>query len=1015
LRRLRPDIRVLIGVVVLMGAIAVSAFTWYVTVEQVRAQRLATSDRITVSVTNQATIFADGLGRQLLAVEQTLRAMTDSWEADARRFDLRGMRARAPVLEGISRDALLVDENGMIRQATIPEAVGQFVANADYFRDAIAHAGERDRLFVGPATLDGIMRLWHFNVARSLRYPDGSFAGVIVMDYRVSAVTDLFLQNTVGVSGLVELVGMGDGKIRAAVGPPTVDPDAIISDSQMFAVLQRESAGIWVGPSSPDSVLRIHAFRRLPNRELALVVGVEEQEAMRPATEWKFDAYVYASLVSLLSLAVVVTVLHAVRSARRREVRFAEDRAVLAAANAQLEVARARADAKTDQLEVTLAGMTDGVAMVDAHLCLVEWNTRFADVAGIPVDTLRVGLPMEDIIRAQAADGQFGPVNVEAEVQRRMEALRTGHFGITQRKRPDGRTIELRRNRLPDGGFVTLYADITDHKQAEAALRQAREIADQANADKSRFMAIVSHEIRTPLNALLNTMQLLTDSQLQASQRSLVAMASQAGQALTALINDILDLSRAEAGQLALRPNRFALRPMLQSAAEAFTVPAGKRGIWFRVEVGGDVPAELVFDPARLRQVVMNLLSNAVKFTDPGEVLIVAQTTEGAFAGARRLTISVRDRGPAIPEAERGRLFRPFSQLGRARDDGMSGSGLGLAICRQLVELMEGGIACEAWTAPDGRTGNDFQISLPLSDVTQAFSPAPAEPARFAAPADDEMRILPRVPRTRILLVEDVRANQIITATMLRRAGHWVDAVSSGEAAIEAVGQVPYDIVLMDINLPGLSGQDTTRHIRAILGPAAALPIVALTGDVTEADEESFRAAGMNGVLVKPITLSELQDTFSRHIWHVWEIEAAPGAVAPEPEPVTHAEPVQAWLDNDRIAELRGNLAPETLTQLVEECLLDLDRRLPALRRALNTEAAGSVAIHAHAMVGMAAGYGMLQLANRLRQVMIAARAGDVKGLADWIPQIEQDLAGSAVALREAVGLPAIPAENIPA
>ena len=1009
----------MIGVVVLMGAIAVSAFTWYVTVQQVRTQRLATSDRVTVSVNNQASIFADGLGRQLIAIEQTLRAMTDSWEADARRFDLRAMRGRASVLEGISRDALQVDENGLVRQATIPEAVGLNVANADYFRDAIAHAGERDRLFVGPATLDGIMRLWHFNVARSLRYPDGSFAGVIVMDYRVSAVTDLFLQNTVGSSGMVELIGMADGRIRAAVGPPTVDPDAIISDSQMFAALQREASGIWVGPSSPDSVLRIHAFRRLPNRELALIVGVEEQEAMRPATEWKFDAYVYASLVTLLSLGLIITVLHAVRSARRREVRFAEDRAVLAAANAQLEVARARADAKTDQLEATLAGMTDGVAMVDAHFCLVEWNARFAEVAGIPMETLRVGLPMEQIIRSQAEAGQFGSVDVEAEVRQRMEALHTGRFGITQRTRPDGRTIELRRNRLPDGGFVTLYSDITDHKQAEMALHQAREIADQANTDKSRFMAIVSHEIRTPLNALLNTMQLLADSQLQVGQRSLVTMASQAGQALTALINDILDLSRAEAGQLTLRPSRSPLRPMLQSAAEAFTVPAGKRGIWFKVEVAKDVPAEVVVDPGRLRQVLMNLLSNAVKFTDPGEVTIAAYATEGAYAGARRLTISVRDRGPAIPEAERGRLFRPFSQLGRARDDGQSGSGLGLAICRQLVELMEGSIICEGWTAPDGRAGNDFQISLPFPDVMPGSAPAPAEAARVAPPPDSELQILSRVPRTRILLVEDVRATQIITATMLRRAGHLVDGVSSGEAAVEAVDRAPYDIVLMDINLPGISGQDATRRIRALLGPGAAVPIVALTGDVSEADEESYRAAGMNGVLVKPITLAELQETFSRHIWHVWEFEPVRAAdAAPEPEPEA-AETDQSWLDNDRIAELRGNLAPETLSQLVQDCLLDLDRRLPALRRALNTQAAGSIAIHAHAMVGMAAGYGMLRLANRLRQVMIAARAGDVNSLSDWIPLIEQDLAGSAVALREAIGLPEAPpeilAENVSA
>src|SRR6185312_14025634 len=318
------------------------------------------------------------------------------------------------------------------------------------------------------------------------------------------------------------------------------------------------------------------------------------------------------------------------RVARKRVAALAEGQAVLAAANAQLEVARAEATAKTEQLEVTLAGMADGVSMLDAHLCLVEWNARFPEIAGIPGDILRVGQPMEQILRAQAIAGQFGDVDVEAEIERRMAILRTGRAGTTERATPDGRFLQLRRNRLPDGGFVTLYSDITEHKLTEQALREARAAADTANAAKSRFVAIVSHEIRTPLNALLNTMRLLADSDLAAPQRSLVDMARQSGDALYGLINDILEMSRMEAGQLTLRPSRFALRPVLTSATDMFQAQAQQRGIGFRIDIADDVPEELLTDPGRVRQILLNLLSNAVKFSAPGTVLLKADKGRSA-------------------------------------------------------------------------------------------------------------------------------------------------------------------------------------------------------------------------------------------------------------------------------------------------------------------------------------------------------------------------------------------------
>jgi signal transduction histidine kinase/ActR/RegA family two-component response regulator len=988
MRFLKPDKHLLGCLAILAAAACLIALTWLGTSRAVDRQRAEASDRIMATVANQALTFSEQVNRQILAVDQTLRILVRAWETDPRRFDLEAWRHQAAVLSGISRDMLLVDENGIIRQSSVPEAIGQNVSDQPFFTDAAQHAGEADHLFIGSAAIGQIMRLWHLDVARTLHRPDGSFAGVIDADYRISAITDVFSQTDLGAGAFVTVVGLQDGKLRAAVGPATIDPDVSIADTPMFRAIRGADNGVWIGPSATDSVIRVHAFRRLPDRDLVVVVGEDQQEALAPANAWRMEAYFFAGCISLLLLIMAGILIRGVRQAHKRELRLAEDRAMFAAANAQLEVARARADAKTEQLEATLAGMTDGVAMVDAHMCLVEWNARFPEIAGIPADILRVGQPMEEILRAQARGGQFGAVDVEAEVQRRIAALRSGRVGTTIRERPDGRTLELRRNRLPDGGFVTLYSDVTDRQRAEDALREARGIAEAANAAKSRFVAVVSHEIRTPLNALLNTLRLLADSSLAPAQASLVAMARQSGDALFGLINDVLEMSRMEAGQLTLRPSRFALRPLLESCVEMFRAQAAERGIAFDLQFAPRTPTELLTDPGRLRQVLLNLLSNAVKFAAPGPVVLAAVPI-----GTTGVRLTVRDSGPVIPEADRQRLFRPFSRLERPEGDDPIGTGLGLAICRHLVSLMGGEIGCEPQTSADGRTGNGFWVDLPQVGLP--------EPLTSGEPDADlpagELRLGRRLPRTRILLVDDVVANQVVTATLLRREGHHVDVASSGAAAIAIVGSKPYDLVFMDSFMPGMSGQEATQHIRSLTGPASRVPIIALTANVSSGDESAFRAAGMDGLLGKPVSLPELLDTIGRHVWHT-----EPDALPEPPVAVTgaHGE-ATPLLATDRVTELRDNLPAEMLNTLIDECLTDLENRLPALRRALNTGALAAISAQAHAMVGMAAGYGMAALESTLRSIMDAAREGQVQS--DLAAVVEDELNRSAAALRKAL------------
>lgn len=974
-----------LGFIAILAATTVLiALTWFGTLTATNSQLAEAEARIRASVANQAMVFEQQIQVDLLEVDQTLRILAHAWESDPEHFRLHPWRGHLVLLNEISPDVYIADAHGQVNDGTVPEVIGADVGNRDYFRSLADQMLDDGKMFISPSTMGPLVPQWHMNLARRLHHRDGSFAGVIVAALRVNAVANYYRVANIGAHGLIAVVGLDHGQLRLAVGPSPVDPGTSVADSAMFRVMQSRPNSVWVGPTPLDGVERVHGFHRIADRDLAVIVAVDRAEAMHATDKWVFAAYLFAAGITVLLLLLASILLHAMRTARHREAALSHERAILASANSELEVAKARADDKTAQLEGTLAGMTDGVAMIDGNMQLVEWNQRFPEIASVPAAILRVGLPMEDIIRAQAAGGVFGDVNIEAEVARRIAILRAGTYPSTlERSGPDGRVVELRRNRLPDGGFVTLYIDVTERREAMSALREANALAEAATKAMSRFVAIVSHEIRTPLNALLNSLALLADSGMVPTQQVLVDMARRSGDALLALINDILEMSRMDAGQLILRPSIFALRPLIDSALEMFGAQAAERRIALRASIAQDVPAELYEDPGRLRQVLINLLSNAVKFAAPGEVRVAAETL--SVNGERRLRLAVRDRGPVIPNESRARLFEPFSRLEDGNEMAPVGTGLGLTICRNLVALMGGEMGCGIWTVGGRDAGNEFWLALPIKPVPSGV--------RTASPHGD---VQPRraLPRTRILLVEDILANQFVTATLLRREGHLVDIASNGPEAISAAANEPYDLVLMDVFMPGMSGLETTRRIRVLGGPAAQMPIVALTANITPEDAAACRAAGMTGTLGKPVALRELLDIIARLVWPYRPDQLPAAATAPLAAPAT------SQLLSARVDELRATLPADTLAGLVEECLVDLAERLVALRESVGQRDVEQIVMHAHAMAGMAAEYGMASLEARLRDLMRVARQApnDAAGLAD---AIEDELQRAAAALRE--------------
>jgi signal transduction histidine kinase/ActR/RegA family two-component response regulator len=973
----------LLGIIVATAALIL--LTWLGTLSAIRTQRAAAEAQVAANVANQALVFRDRLQRDLLEVDQSLRLLGHGWGMGPENFHLLAWRNQLVLMNTICSDISIVDEHGTIRDSTLPETVGTDVANRDYFRMLAQRGFDDGKMFIGPSTLGPEGREWHMNLSRPLHHPDGSFAGIIVAALRLSAIGSFDQMANIGTHGIIAVAGLDDGKVRLAVGGDPIDPGSSIADTAMFRAMRADDNGIWMGRSALDGIERVHDFQRVAATDLAVVVGVDRAEAMRATDAWEAAAFLFASGITILLLSLAVILIHANHAGRRREELLSHDRAMLTAANRELEIAKARADGKTVQLEATLAGITDGVSMVDGNLCLVEWNPRFPEITGIPASMLRVGLPMEDVLRAQAAAGQFGLVDIEAEVERRMDHLRAGHVGgTTERERPDGKTIELRRNPLPDGGFVTLYADITARKVAERTLRDAGAMAETAKNAMSRFVAIVSHEIRTPLNALLNNLTLLADSGLGAPQQASLDMARQSGDALMALVNDILEMSRMEAGQLALRPSVFALRSVIESVLAMFATQAAERRLALRQTVAADVPPEIFQDPGRLRQVLINLVSNAVKFAAPGEVRVLAEMQD--HAGAAWLRLAVRDRGPIIAPEGRARLFEPFSRLGESSVVMPIGTGLGLAICRHIAGLMGGQIACSVWMVGEYEAGNEFWISLPLK-------PMPGEPV----PDLPRAQTLPRrrLPRTRVLLVEDIAAIQLVTATQLRREGHLVDIASSGPEAISLVATRPYDLIFMDIFMPGMSGLETTQHIRSMGGIAGRVPIIALTANVTQEDEAQCAAAGMNGMLGKPVSLQHLLGVIGRYVWP-YRSDPTPVETARPPVGAAQAATV---LSASRLDYLRATLPPDTLASLAEDCLVELTERLDLVRNAVEQGERQVIRAQAHAMAGMAAEYGLAALEARLRALLHAATgepdAGNITG------ELEAELGRAAEAMRE--------------
>ncbi len=417
---------------------------------------------------------------------------------------------------------------------------------------------------------------------------------------------------------------------------------------------------------------------------------------------------------------------------------------------------------------------------------------------------------------------------------------------LGQRKGGEVFPLEAGLSKLstPNGLIYTvILRDISERRAAEAAMAQAVAQAEAASQAKSAFLAAMSHEIRTPLNGVLGMAQSMALEDLPPHQRERLDVIHQSGESLLAILNDILDLSKIEAGKLHIEDAEFDLGELLQGVHATFRAVAERSGLSFDLDFPAGVRGVYRGDPLRVRQILHNLVSNALKFTANGGVRIAVGQPSGV------LTFRVQDTGIGIAPEKAGRLFHKFEQADASITRQYGGTGLGLAICHDLARMMGGSIAVES-VAGEGST---FTVALPLPRIARAQAAArPAEPAtRDAASGQAAIRIL---------AAEDNGTNQLVLRTLLQQAGLEVRIVADGVEAVAAWAEEAWDLILMDIQMPRMDGLTATGVIRSreLAEGRARTPIVALTANAMDHEVAEYRRAGIDGYVAKPIQVQKL-------------------------------------------------------------------------------------------------------------------------------------------------------------
>jgi PAS domain S-box-containing protein len=482
---------------------------------------------------------------------------------------------------------------------------------------------------------------------------------------------------------------------------------------------------------------------------------------------------------------------------------------------------------------------SDGIALLGRDRRLLYLSPASSQILGCLPEAL-VGEAITDLVHADDRDQferflddvQATPSSPVRGVVRLEHAIASWRF------------IEVSAmNRLDDPNVravVINYRDITDRRRVEVELQAAKEAAERASRAKSEFVANMSHEIRTPMNGILGMTRLALETTSPVEQRQCLALVKESGESLLTIINDILDFSKIEAGRLEIEAIPFNVREIIGQTLKTFAWQVQQRGLRLSWQAEPEVPARVVGDPARIRQILVNLVGNALKFTERGEIDVRVGFKDGELA------VSVRDTGIGVPHDKQAAIFEQFTQVDGTTTRRYGGTGLGLTICARLVALMKGRI----WIESEPGGGSTFHFVVQVgTDADEPSAGKPVEPASRLARRDHGIEPL------EILLAEDNAVNRLVAVRLLERAGHRVKVATTGREAVALWERDAFDLVLMDVQMPELDGFEATAAIRRGEEKTGSrrLPVIAMTAHALAGDRDRCLEAGMDGYVSKPI------------------------------------------------------------------------------------------------------------------------------------------------------------------